>query len=257
MSENPGSGKQSAVVNFVQNAPAFVLAFLLVFAVRSSIVEPFKIPSGSMIPTLLIGDHIFVNKLSYGVKVPFTGVNGLAGRPLHIIERPGPSRGEIIVFHYPRDPSIHYIKRVIGIAGDKIEIKNKQLFINDKALDREPKPNDEAQAILKTIDDQKYSISSLELFTEKLDTHPHTMMLNKETFAGESFGPITVPEKSLFVMGDNRDFSNDSRFWGYVPLDNVEGRAMFIWLSLWIVPNGMPWEWEFTFRPSRVGTILK
>ncbi len=250
MSENAPAKKTSLVQSILLNIPAFALAFLLVFAIRSSLIEPFKIPSGSMIPTLLIGDHIFVNKLAYGVKVPFSD---WFGKPIHIVDRDPAKRGDIVVFIYPKDPSLHYIKRVIGVPGDRIEIKNKALYINDQIIPRAALDEKDAQEILKGLDDQKYAANSLELYNEQLDGHPHPIMLNKETFLGESFGPVTVPEKSLFVMGDNRDFSNDSRFWGFVPFDNVKGKAMFVWLSLWIVID----DQQVIFRPERIGTVLK
>lgn len=235
----------------IENVVSLGLALLIVFMIRSSIIEAFKIPSGSMIPTLLIGDHIFVNKFAYGFKVPFSDL--FTDHPINIITRDPPKHGDIIVFKYPKDESFYYIKRVIGVPGDTVEVKNKILYINQKMVARELITDAPAEKIFKNLDDPKYSAANLDLYREKLDTADHVMMIDKTNFIGESYGPTTVPPESLFVMGDNRDFSNDSRFWGFVPYRNVKGKAIVIWLSLWLsLPDS-----QFFFRPERVGTILR
>jgi signal peptidase I len=234
----------------VENLTSLALALLIVFMIRSSVVEAFKIPSGSMIPTLLIGDHIFVNKFAYGLKIPFS--DWVTDHPIYLIKRDLPKRGDIVVFLFPKDESYHYIKRVIGVPGDRIELKNKVLYVNDKIAERQPLPMDQQEAILKTLDDPKYNPRNIEVYHEKLDQVDHLMMIDKNNFMAESFGPISVPPDSLFVMGDNRDFSNDSRFWGFVPMKNVKGKAMVIWLSLWLDFQ----EKQYSFRPNRVGTVL-
>ena len=241
---------QSRAKWIFENVISLLFALLLVFAIRSSVIEAFKIPSGSMIPTLLIGDHIFVNKFAYGIKVPFSDL--INHDPTYLIKRDPPKHGDIIVFMYPKDESFYYIKRVVGLPGDKVELKNKALYINDQMIPREPLPEARAKAIFSDLDDPKYSPGSLELYEEKVENHPHPVMLDKNNFLGESFGPITVPAESLFVMGDNRDFSNDSRFWGFVPYRNVKGKAMIIWLSLWLNFS----DNDVTFRPSRIGKLL-
>lgn len=234
----------------VENLTSLALALLIVFMIRSSVVEAFKIPSGSMIPTLLIGDHIFVNKFAYGLKIPFS--DWFTDHPIYLIKRDLPKRGDIVVFLFPKDESYHYIKRVIGVPGDKIELKNKVLYVNDHVADRQPLPTDQQETILKSLDDPKYSPRNIEVYHEKLDQVDHLMMIDKNNFMAESFGPIQVPPDSLFVMGDNRDFSNDSRFWGFVPMKNVKGKAMVIWLSLWVDFQ----EKQYNFRPNRVGIVL-
>jgi signal peptidase I len=191
-----------------------------------------------------------VNKFAYGFKIPFSDL--VTGSPIYVIKRDPPKRGDIIVFMYPKDESFYYIKRVIGVAGDTIEIRNKVLFINGQKIDRETLPAPESDKIFSNLDDPKYSRDNLEVYNEKLTPDPHLMMLDKNNFLGESYGPITVPPDSLFVMGDNRDFSNDSRFWGFVPMRNVKGKAMVIWLSLWVSFS----DNQLVFRPSRIGTIL-
>ncbi len=233
-----------------ENVVSLGLALLLVFMVRSSVVEAFKIPSGSMIPTLLIGDHIFVNKFAYGLKIPFSDL--VTDHPVYLIKRDAPRRGDIVVFMYPKEESLYYIKRVIGTPGDTLEIRNKTLIINGKVIQREAIGGPEAQKVFDSIDESKYSANNLELYREKLPEQSHPVLIDKNNLMGENFGPITVPEDSLFVMGDNRDFSNDSRFWGFVPFRNVKGKAMVIWLSLWLNLG----DGQVTFRPSRTGTLL-
>ncbi len=245
-----------------ENVVSLAVALFVVLIIRSSIVEAFRIPSGSMIPTLLVGDHIFVNKFAYGFKLPFSDLKipftdmGLE-KPIILIGRDGPKHGDIIVFEYPRDPSLYYIKRVVGTAGDVIEIKNKVLTINGKLISQSPAEQPMTDKVFQQLeDDPKYSKEYLDVLREKLAddaTSPgHLMMLDKNSLLDESRGPITVPADSLFVMGDNRDYSNDSRFWGFVPLKNVKGRAMVIWLSMWISFS----DSQFVFRPTRSGTIL-
>jgi signal peptidase I len=176
-----------------ENVEAILVAVVLALFIRTFIVQAFKIPSGSMLHTLEIGDHILVNKFIYGVKIPFTGKT--------LIPVKEPKRGDIIVFRYPKDPSKDYIKRVIGVAGDTIEVRRKQLFVNGKPARYE-------QAI-----------------------HVDPRILPAVDAPRDFFGPIKVPERSLFVMGDNRDQSSDSRFWGFVDLDEVKGKAFIIYWS--------------------------
>lgn len=236
----------------IENVTSLGLAILLVLMIRSSIIEAFKIPSGSMIPTLLVGDHIFVNKFAYGFKLPFSDL--FTNDPIYLIKRDPPKRGDIIVFKYPKDESLYYIKRVVGVPGDTLEVRNKIIHINDQPVFREPLAPEAADQIFEKLDDPKYSRSNLELFQEKLnpDDTPHTIMIDKNNFFAESSGPIVIPADSLFVMGDNRDFSNDSRFWGFVPMKNVKGKAMVIWLSLWVSFS----DSQLIFRPTRIGTVL-
>ena len=226
------------------------IALLVVFTIRSSIVEPFKIPSGSMIPTLYVGDFIFVNKLAYAIRVPFTEY---FDNPVNLLERDPPKRGDIIVFRFPRDTSVHYIKRVVGVPGDKITIKEKILYVNGVAQPAVELPMEEKARILKEVGDPRYGVEHMHLYRENLDSHEHYILLDTNN-PNKDFDEFIVPERKLFVMGDNRDFSNDSRYWGFVPYDNVAGRAVFIWLSMWINLNDTS---QTSFKPGRIGTILK
>jgi len=209
----------------VEYAKSFFPVILIVFMVRSFIVEPFKIPSGSMMPTLLVGDYILVNKFTYGLRVPILNNT--------FIEINKPSRGDVFVFHYPPDPSIDYIKRVVGLPGDKIRYENKELTINGKLLSRED------------LGAYEYVMEGLNMMTaqqyrEDLLGVKHTMLVHD--FIGQ-YDPdaigyklangeeITVPDEHYFAMGDNRDNSSDSRVWGFVPEHNLVGKAFFIWMN--------------------------
>lgn len=252
MSGNKPKSKTTKKKNFIDQAVSLGFALLLVFAIRSSVIEAFKIPSGSMIPTLLIGDHIFVNKFAYGFKIPFSDL--FLDDPVYLAKREPPQAGDIIVFKYPGDESLYYIKRVVGVPGDSVEVRNKVLFINGKEIMRRKA---DAADIAKTFeylkDSPQYRESSIEVFREKLGYTDHLMMTDKQQLFTENFGPKTVPADSYFAMGDNRDYSNDSRFWGFVPMRNIKGRAMFIWLSVWLSfdhPELNSW------KPHRMGTLL-
>jgi signal peptidase I len=243
-----------------ENLVSLVFALVLVFAVRSTLFESFKIPSGSMIPTLAIGDYIFVNKLAYGIKIPFT--EWFLEEPIYLYRRDLPKRGDIIVFRYPRDESIYFIKRLVGVPGDVIELRDRVLHVNGKPVARDPMPAaDQARVVGKGYtQDPQYTVNDPDLFTEHLPASDggapvdHMMMVDKSNGAGRSFGPVTVPKDSFFAMGDNLDVSNDSRFWGFVPMKNVSGRATFVWFSFWAVEL---MAGNIYFHPERIGTVIR
>ena len=199
-----------------ENIEAILIAVLLALFIRTFVVQAFKIPSGSMKETLQIGDHILVNKFIYGVKIPFVQKT--------LIPIKDPQREDIIVFKYPENPKLDFIKRVIGVAGDVIEIRNKKLYVNGKRMDR-------SYAVFK-------------------DPHTIPSIYNKR----DSFGPVTVPKNALFVMGDNRDNSKDSRFWGFVDLSAVKGKAFMIYWS-WNKNNSKS-VFDYV-RWDRIGHILE
>jgi signal peptidase I len=204
---------------------AIFWAALIALAIRSFVVEPFKIPSGSMIPTLLVGDYVLVNKFAYGVRLPFTGQL--------LIPVGSPKRGDVMVFRFPDDPSQDFIKRVIGMPGDKIEIRDRRLFINDQIVDRIP------QGEYKYPGGDRSEPASAERFLERNPEGVEYTVLqfNPENVQpGEPTGPWIVPAHEYFMMGDNRDNSADSRRWQhhFVSPEAIKGRAFLIHWS-WVI----------------------
>lgn len=184
---------------FQEYSEAFVVAVILAILIRALLVQAFKIPSGSMIPTLKIGDHILVNKLLYGIRIPFTKM-----RWPRITE---PERGDVIVFVFPEDRTKDFIKRVVAVGGDTVEIKNKALYLNGKPA---------------------------------TDPHAHyysNVVLPGDVTRRDNMPPTKVPEGHLFVMGDNRDYSHDSRWWKFVPVEDVKGEAFLIYYSALNFPD--------------------
>lgn len=239
--EETGS-KRKKVVKEIRS---ITLIIFFVFLFRSIFFEPFRIPSGSMIPTLMIGDFILVNKLAYGLKVPFSD---WLGDPIYISQAKNPKRGDVIVFKYPKDTDVNYIKRVIGLPGDTIEIKNKTVFINGQAIETQEIPGKE---ILEDMDD-KFKDYNLKFYKSKTGEAEHIIQLDEDNYYKVDYSKRTIPPDSYFVMGDNRDFSYDSRYWEFVPHRYIKGRALFVWFSM-IIPFG---ENKFKFRPWRIGTAI-
>jgi signal peptidase I len=194
-------------------AEAFAIAILLALFIRTFVVQAFKIPSGSMKPTLLIGDHLLVNKFIYGVKIPYLD--------RIIIPITKPKTGDIVVFKWPKDESKDFIKRVVGVAGDVIEIKDDILFINGKEVP--------AEYVGEFTDDDSSKAEELE---EALGTVKHHVLDQYKDYDNKGpKGPWNVPKDSIFVMGDNRDNSEDSRYWGFVTLNKIKGKALIIYWS--------------------------
>jgi signal peptidase I len=214
---------------WVEYGASFFPVILIVFVLRSFVVEPFKIPSGSMIPTLQVGDFILVNKFTYGLRLPVINVK--------VLDVNSPQRGDVMVFRYPEDPSLDYIKRVIGLPGDKVAYVNKRLTINGEPV------------VTSKVGDYLHSerLYYSGQYTETLgateyrtlndeDAPPYVTGVaqfpNRENCSYISTGVgCTVPPGHYFVMGDNRDNSRDSRYWGFVPEKNIVGKAFFIWFN--------------------------
>jgi signal peptidase I len=202
------SKPKSKIQEYVE---AILIAILIAFFIRTFIVQAFKIPSGSMKPTLQIGDHILVNKFIYGVKIPLLRTT--------LIPVTEPKRGDIVVFIYPEDRSKDFIKRLIGVAGDTVEVRNKKIFLNGKP------------------------------YEDRHGVYTDDVIIPAALQKRDNFGPVTVPPDKIFVMGDNRDQSYDSRFFGFVDLKDVMGKAMIIY-----------WSWnseETNVRWNRLGQILR
>jgi signal peptidase I len=214
---------------WIEYPKSFFPVILIVFFLRSFLVEPFKIPSGSMIPTLLVGDFILVNKFTYGIRLPVINRK--------IVELHEPQRGDVMVFRYPEDPSVDYIKRVVGTPGDKVVYQNKRLIVNDREV-----PIKEAGDYL-----LRDKIQFLKQYREKLGDAEHSVLVDEREPAAlpyvkqfpfrdnciynNSGVACTVPAGHYFMMGDNRDNSSDSRVWGFVPEANIVGKAFFIWFN--------------------------
>ena len=229
-------------------------ALLLVLVIRSSVIEAFKIPSGSMIPTLLVGDQIFVNKFAYGLRVPLT--DWIGDKPLYFFKNKGPERGDIIVFKYPVDPDVYFIKRVVGVPGDRIEMREKVVYINGKPFDRKPLSKEQVDRIYEKWlheSESEYPKERMAIYEDRFDRETATIMVDKQSLMSVNFESVTVPEGNYFVMGDNRDNSKDSRFWGFVPFENIKGKAFVVWLSLWIDFDDLS---RSTQHFDRIGTIL-
>ena len=206
--DNTKTRTKSKIQEYVE---AIIIAILIALFLRTFVIQAFKIPSRSMVPTLLVGDHLLVNKFIYGVKIPFLRKT--------LIPVTDPERGDIIVFIYPKDRSKDFIKRVIGVGGDTIEIKNKKIFLNGRE------------------------------YTDSHGIYSDNVIYPGSIQPRDNFGPVTVPQGELFVMGDNRDESADSRYWGFVDLQDVEGKALIIY-----------WSWnreETNVRWGRLFNLLR
>ena len=236
--EEEETPKESLMVDY---ARSFFPIFLFVLLLRAFVVEPFRIPSGSMMPTLLVGDFILVNKFAYGLRAPVTKTK--------FVDIGEPERGDVVVFRYPEDPKLDYIKRLIGLPGDRIAYRNKTIFINGKAMPQttlgayEPVGSGERSRgsweVKENLEGVEHSVL---IDPRRPDFPPGCTVLAK--------GEITVPPGHFFMMGDNRDNSNDSRCWGFVPEENLVGKAFMIWLSL-------DWNRSGIFDWSRVGEVIE
>jgi len=223
----PQAGRQPW---WVEYSISFFPVILIVFLLRSFLVEPFKIPSGSMIPTLLVGDFILVNKFAYGVRLPVANVK--------VANIGSPRRGDVMVFRYPEDPSLDYIKRVVGLPGDRVEYRDKRLRVNGQPVPlrqiEDYLASERVQVYrryLETLDGTEHQIlvePDAPAYVPQVRAFPHAGNCNYN-MTGLA---CTVPPGHYFVMGDNRDNSSDSRVWGFVPDRNIVGKAFFIWLNI-------------------------
>jgi len=196
---------------FQEYIEAIVIALIIAFFIRTFVIQAYKIPSGSMKPTLLVGDHILVNKFIYGIKAPYFRNT--------LIPIKEPKKGDIVVFIYPEDRSKDFIKRVIATSGDTVEIRNKKIYLNGR------------------------------LYKDNKGVYVDNFILPGSVQPRDNFGPVTIPPSSLFVMGDNRDQSYDSRFWGFVDLKDVLGKAIVIYWSWDREKHGVRW--------NRFGDVLR
>jgi signal peptidase I len=210
---------------WIEYCKSFFPVILAVLLLRSFLVEPFRIPSGSMMPTLLVGDFILVNKFAYGIRLPVLHTK--------IVEVGEPQRGDVVVFRYPKDPSVDYIKRVIGVPGDTVRYTNKVVYINDEPVGQVP-------AGVYIGKGSGVSMSGASVRREQLGEVRHEILVMPRTPGVE--GEYLVGEDEYFVMGDNRDNSNDSRYWGTVPETNLVGKAFRIWMNWDSAKGGIDWD---------------
>lgn len=212
----------------VEYCKAFFPVILIVFLLRSFLAEPFRIPSGSMIPTLEVGDFILVNKFAYGIRLPVVNRK--------VVDVAAPQRGDVVVFRYPPDPRVDYIKRVVGLPGDRIGYYDKVLYVNGQAVSMQRIEESTGEGKTRRV-----------VFSEELDGKSHTVqwLIGRPSPEGE----IEVPAGHYFVLGDNRDNSKDSRIWGFVPDENLVGKAFVIWMS---------WDADRTWVDfGRIGNLIR
>lgn len=219
-------------------AESLFIAICIALFLRVVVISAYKIPTGSMTPTLKTGDFVFAYKLAYGVAIPFTDDK---------LAQTYPDRGDVVVFRFPGNESVNYVKRVVGLPGDRILIKNKKILINEKESDYQAASADLIRDIPGHEDDTVVS--------EGFNSSRHFIMTS-QVIGAASFGPIVVPPGQIFVLGDNRDSSDDSRYWGTVPLGNLEGRVVLVWMSFdWLSRWGnerLPTvRWERVLRAVR------
>lgn len=237
--KNPGAKRKEIAAimepgGIIGQSGSLFFIILFVFLFRAFLFEPYRIPSGSMLPTLQSGDFIAVNKWDYGIRNPFT--NSV------MIKVGEPARGDVVVFKYPEDPSVDYIKRVVGLPGDVIIYRGKELFIFPKGtkLSSDAKPV-ARKSLGQMTEGSGFARETFDVYEEDLLGAKHRIQVNPNSGTFENYfytqgnlpqGAWKVPEDSVFVMGDNRDNSKDSRFWGFVPYENLVGRTVCIWMSL-------------------------
>ena len=235
-----GRQPRESLPGYVEYARSFFPIFAVVLLLRAFVAEPFRIPSGSMMPTLLVGDFILVNKFTYGLRMPVTKTK--------FLEVDEPKRGDVVVFRYPVNPKFDYIKRLIGLPGDRIRYQDKTLYINGKPQKLTP------VVPYQPVGSGGRALGSIEMI-EDLEGVKHPVLINPMapdfnpacTFMGHR--EIVVPEGHYLMMGDNRDDSNDGRCWGFVPEENLVGKAFLIWFSLdWERPGIIAWD--------RIGTLV-
>jgi signal peptidase I len=218
----------------VDYSRAFFPVILVVFVLRSFVVEPFRIPSGSMLPSLFIGDFILVNKFKYGIRLPIVNFK--------LVEVDHPARGDVMVFRYPHDPTQNYIKRVIGLPGDTVGYEQKRLRVNGKLSGFNEVELQERESKGRTLRFAEYA--------ETIDRSTHRVVIDRGRNQREREQKWTVPAGQYLVMGDNRDHSNDSRYWGFVPESHIVGRAFFVWFS---------WDSGSRFKVNwgRIGHVIQ
>ncbi|MSP61097.1 MAG: signal peptidase I [Myxococcales bacterium] len=229
LDEHLAFARKSTVREYTES---IAVAVLIALFLRAFVVEAFKIPSGSMIPTLQVGDHIFVNKFIYGIRPPWPWEEMEFGRehPKFFMGLRKPERGEVIVFKYPKDPDKDFIKRIVAIEGDTVEIRQNLVYVNGQPVQHLPADGNPCE--YEDYDEARgqWEHRLCEGFRDTLDGRTFSTILDQNS-VGRSWPPVTVAAGNVFVMGDNRDNSHDSRYWGTVPFELIKGKAMIVWWS--------------------------
>jgi signal peptidase I len=244
MDEHLAFARKSTLREYSESIGVAVAIALLL---RAFVVEAFQIPSGSMIPTLEVGDHIFVSKFAYGLSIPFTNTK--------VLQLAEPERGDVIVFKYPLDPTTDYIKRVVGLPGDVIEMRQEELYINGHPIQRQrvPRPCHYVDVAHGSgIADEH----DCELWMESLGTKKHQIIQEPRPGGARDFARTVVPAGHIFVMGDNRDNSSDSRVWGFVDRELIKGKALIVWWSRAGSDGWSPVTWLKAIRWNRFFQIV-
>ncbi len=221
-------GRKSALREYGESIGVAVIIALIL---RAFVIEAFKIPSGSMIPTLKVGDHLFVTKIPYGLRIPYTRVKFFARSP---------KRGEVVVFIFPKDPTKDFIKRVAAVAGDEVEVRNNIVYVNGKALPRRRLHVPCHYRDQDTDSHERGEIRACVAYEEKNGENRYRVVQDVPSLSLD-YPKTEVPPRHVFVMGDNRDDSYDGRAWGFVPIENIKGKAIFIWWSSG-PPEGVRWS---------------
>jgi len=237
-----GGGSIAKEPVLVEYARSFFPVIFAVLVLRSFVVEPFRIPSNSMMPTLLTGDFILVNKFSYGLRLPVLNNK--------VVDLGEPHHGDVVVFKFPLDPTTDYIKRIVGLPGDEISYRNKTVFINGEAMPQLPAGSYTGVGSGQEMTGAREQMESLDGVDHSILIRPTAPDLPFGCLVLAS-GPVVVPDGHYFVMGDNRDNSNDSRCWGFVPENNLVGKAFAIWMHWDGRRDGLPIAW------SRLGDRIK
>jgi signal peptidase I len=233
--EGSDGNSENAVPVWIDLARSLFPVFLIVFMLRSFVVEPFRIPSGSMMPSLLIGDFILVNKYDYGIRLPIINAK--------ILELGKPKHGDVVVFRYPEDPKIPFIKRIVGLPGDHVMYNsvNKTLYINNQPVKQELTGIYQGNGSGKMMTGAQEGI-------EFIPGQEHAILIRQDQISRGPHEEMVVPEDHYFVLGDNRDNSRDSRYWGTVPDENLIGRAFLVWMNFDWGDKSIDW--------SRIGTKI-